>query len=130
MLNPMLNHYLHTPSSEVVLSPQLLRSSISHLLEEHGAWHVLWDEQPTLIAHFIAAQAGPLAEAIVQQSLRAQFMLPDQVVVELRPDGLGEIGYVPSSARAQFLGGLVDPIAYGDLGKVVSRRLAELEQSS
>src|ERR1700730_10037955 len=98
MLNPILNNHLHTPSSEVVLSPQLLRSSISHLLEEHGAWQLLLDEQPTVIAHFIAAQAGPLAEAIIQQSLRVHLILPEKVVVELRADGIGEIGYVPSSA--------------------------------
>ena len=113
-----------------MLSPQLLRTSISHLLEEYGAWQLLSDEQPTVIARFIAAQAALLAEAIVQHSLRAQFELPDKVVVELRPDGIGEIGYVPSHAKEQFIGGLVDRIAHGDIGKAISQRLAELEQSS
>lgn len=115
--------------SEAARSTQLLRASISHLREEYEAWQSLLDEQPSVIAHFLGAQAALLAEAIIQQASHAQFTLPNEVVVEIRPNGKGEIGYIPVTLREHQIGGLIERIAHGNIGSAISQRLTELEQS-
>ncbi len=114
---------------EATPSTRLLRASISHLREEYEAWLSLLDEQPTVIAHFLGAQAALLADAIIQQASHAQFTLPNEVVVEIRSNGKGEIGYIPDPLREQQIGGLIERIAHGNIGAAISQRLTELEQS-
>lgn len=120
-MNRSMNHMNDAPGS--------LRTSISHLKEEYSAWQSLLDEQPRLIEHFIAAQASALAEAITSGAPRVQFAFPAEVVVELLPDGRGEIGYVPDGAREHVVGGILEQITGGRVGAAVRQRLVELEQS-
>ena len=115
---------------EATPSLQLLRTSISHLREEYEAWQSLLDEQPVVIAHFLASQATLLADAIAQRSLHVQFTLPEKVVVELLPSGKGKIGYLPAAMHEQLIGGLVERITHGHIGAAISQRLTELEQSA
>jgi hypothetical protein len=114
---------------EAAPSIKLLRASISHLREEYEAWQSLLDEQPMVIAHFLSAQAASLAGAIVQQKQHAQFTLPNEVVVDIRSSGRGEIGYIPGNMREHQIGGLIERIAHGSIGAAISQRLTELEQS-
>ena len=114
---------------ETAPSTKLLRASISHLREEYEAWQSLLDEQPTVIAHFFGAQAALLADAIIQQTSHAQFTLPNEVVVDIRSNGKGEIGFIPDNVREQQIGGLIERIARGNIGAAINQRLTELEQS-
>jgi hypothetical protein len=107
-----------------------LRASISHLREEYGAWQALLNEQPTVIAHFLGAQAALITEAIIQRDSHVQFTLPNEVVVDISSNGKGEIGYIPTEARQQQIGGLIERIARGDIGTAIHHRLTELEQST
>ncbi len=119
----------NTLQHEAALSTDLLRTSISHLREEYGAWHSLLDEQPTMIEHFFSAQAASLADAIIHQAPHAQFHLPHEVLMNIRSNGKGEIGFLPENQCEHQVGGLAERIAHNNICAAISQKLTELEQS-
>ncbi len=119
-------------------------SAVSHLRREYEARRVFFEAQPTLVQHFIEAQARVVADAIVNKLGSVRFALPDQVIAELaaqpgekKPGSNGSdpcFASVPVDQREHRVGGLAGGFALGasgpDLGDKVRQRLAELEQSA
>ncbi|MEW6568191.1 MAG: hypothetical protein AB1449_08515 [Chloroflexota bacterium] len=102
---------------------------LDSLREEYQAWQGLFQAQPLIIQRFLEAQAGQLADALVQRAPQARFTLPDQVVPEVSERGEGRPVRVPPEQREQSVGGFVDRLTGGDIRIAVRQRLAELEQS-
>jgi hypothetical protein len=105
-----------------------------YLRGEYQSWQALFDAQPTIIQHFLQAQARQIADALIERSAQARFTLPDRVLIEV-PDPnssegmFGSFAAIPADMREQMAGGLLDRLTVGDIRKALRQRLSELESS-
>lgn len=97
--------------------------STNFLKQEHDKWRDLFRAQPALVQRFIEAQAGRLADALLQKLPQTQFSLPDQVVAN------GRAIPIPQTSREQFIGGVFDRLTRADVKSALVQRFDELEQS-
>lgn len=96
------------------------------LTREFASQSALFEAQPTMIQRFLEAQAGPLAEALIQRASQARFMLPDRIVVDA---GTADMQQMPQSSQEQMAGSFVDSLRGSDIRVQVRHRLSELEGS-
>lgn len=102
---------------------------VSQLRQEYIVYQELLQLQPPLVQRFLETQASAMAEAVVQGSTQVRFSLPDRVILP-KQEGERKATPVPSDAREQITGGLMDRLTRTDLRTALRLRLAELEQSS
>ena len=120
-----------TQTSPGTLLTQQSNDPFSHLRQEYDAWQSRFNTQPTLVQRFLEAQAGQLAEALVQRgrAVQVRFTLPDRLVVEVTAGSDVQAIPIPPEFREQMAGGLVDRLTRSDVAAALRQRLAELEQS-
>ncbi len=109
--------------------PGLTDSVVSQLCQEFLGYQELLQLQPPLVQRFLETQASSMAEAVVQGLPQVRFSLPDRVISS-KQEGERKAAPVPSDAREQITGGLMDRLTRTDLRTALRLRLAELEQSS
>lgn len=106
----------------------LADDAVSQLRQEFMDYQQLFQAQPPLVQRFLETQASSIAEAVIQDLPQVRFTLPDRVV--LRKDAEAKAATVPSDAREQITGGLMDRLMRTDLRTSLRLRLGELEQST
>jgi hypothetical protein len=111
-----------------ILYPGLEDSAVSQLRMEYMGYQELFQMQPPLVQRFLETQASSVAEAVVQGLPQVRFTLPDRVMLQKEVDAKPAV--VPSEAREQMTGGLMDRLTRTDLRTALRLRLGELEQSS
>jgi hypothetical protein len=106
----------------------LADDAVSQLRQEFMDYQQLFQTQPPLVQRFLETQASSVAEAVIQDLPQVRFTLPDRVVLRKGIDA--KAATVPSDAREQITGGLMDRLMRTDLRTSLRLRLGELEQSS
>lgn len=99
----------------------------SHLRRAYEAQRALFHAQPQAVQRFLESQAGQLAEALVRDSSRVRFNLPDKVYYEAMRSG--EAAPIPVGQREQKIGGVAVRMRHTSLHVVLNQRLAALESS-
>ncbi|MBN1438899.1 MAG: hypothetical protein JW929_05750 [Anaerolineales bacterium] len=103
----------------------MIEKTAEFLHQEYRTQHGLFEAQPAMLQRFFEAQAGFLAETILQKPSQIKFTLPDRVVVDPKS---GKMETIPPEEREQMAGGLVDRLTRTDLTVVLRTRFKELEQ--
>jgi hypothetical protein len=104
-------------------------SVTSFLKTELIAQKTLFDAQPEIVRRFLEAQAGNLAQAILEGQVHFEFTLPDQVVRVDLEQCRSQLISVEPSQRKQLAGGVFDRLAGSGAKHILHRRLQALECS-
>jgi len=104
-------------------------SPVSHLREEFNEKQALFNAQPVIIQRFLEAQAGQIADALIEHRPQLRFTLPDRIVAEMPQIDQPATVTVPAAAREQSLGGFRNRLMREDIKEDLRRRLNQLEQS-
>ncbi len=108
-------------------SQTIVEAQTETLRDEYLHQQALFNAQPLIVQRFLETQAGKLAEAFIQRTSRAQFLLPDRVITS--PDAAVQPIPVPDFYRSQHIGSLWSRLSSQDVHLLLRQRLAELDQT-
>ncbi len=112
-------------SQEMVGSASLT----SHLVDEYNRQQALFAAQPAIVQRFLEAQAGNLANAILEGDSQVAFSLPDRVICTLENVDQPALVSIPQAQRSHSVGSFFNRFRKTELYKELRHAFTQLEQS-
>ncbi len=101
----------------------------AHLIQDYEQQKNLFENQPTIIQHFLESQARQIADGLTSGTNQIRFTLPDRVIIPIRQIEQQATVTIPEAEREQRLGDLWASITRHEVRDAILHRLQELEQT-
>jgi hypothetical protein len=112
-----------------MMTNNTINSSASYLREDFERMQTLFQAQPTITQRFFEAQAGQLANGLINDNHHLHFQLPNQVVCKTPFAGDMATVLIPDQHREQSTGGRLPILGQRPTRELLKQKLNELEQS-